>query len=161
MNKRKLRFNFVDVIIILVIIAAVFVLAKVFLGTDNSAAQDETDKTKIQYVIELQEVDERFEDAIKKGQLVQDAIERKNIGTVVGVQCIPYEVITFDYTTGKEKVAVVDGQLSVSITIEADAVETDRAFTVDGCEIRVGKQYSVAFPEMYGVGYCIKITKNQ
>lgn len=161
MNNRKFKFNFVDVIIILIIIAAAVVLAGVFIGRDATTAQPQTTVSKIQYVIELQDVDDRFDGIIESGQTVQDAIERKNLGNVVGVQSVPYEVITFDYIEGKEKVSVVDGKVTIYVTIEADAVESDRAFTVDGCEMRVGQKYSVVFPEMYGIGYCIKINKVQ
>ena len=158
MNKRKLRFNLIDAIKIIIIIAILLVLGKVFLGNndDNSAV---TETTRIQYVIEIQDVDERFENSVTIGDVVQDAIQRKNIGTVVGVQAIPYEVITFDYTEGKEKVSVVDGKLTMYITIEAEAIETDSAFTVDGQVIRVGQKYSIITPNMYGVGFCIKLTK--
>ena len=161
MNNRKFKFNFVDIIIILIIVAAAIILSTVFIGKNATDAQDQASITKIQYVIELQDIEDRFEGLIKNGQAVQDAIERKNLGKVVGVQTVPYEVITFDYTEGKEKVAVVDGKISISVTIEAEAVETDRSFTVDGCDIRVGQKYSVVFPEMYGIGYCIKISKVQ
>lgn len=161
MNKKRFKFNFVDILIIIIIIAAVVVLGSVFIGKNATEPQTESNVSKIQYVIELSDVDDRFEDMIANGQAVQDAIERKSIGTVVGVQTVPYEVITFDYTEGKEKVAVVDGKITVYVTIEADAIETDQAFTVDGCEIRVGQKYSVVFPEMYGIGFCIKINKVQ
>ncbi len=161
MSKRKLRFNAIDALIILVIAAAVFVLLYVFVfsgrGTQTSA---EVNYTTIQYVVELQEIDEHLEDAVKKGQMVEDAVERKKIGTVSGVQAIPYEKVTFDYENGWETVASVEGKLTLKITIEAQAVESDRAFTVDGCEIRVGQQYSLILPDLYGFGYCTEIIAN-
>jgi len=158
MSKRKLRFNAIDALIILVIAAAVFVLLYVFVfsgrGTQTAA---EVNYTTIQYVVELQNIDEHLEDAVKKGQLVEDAVERKKIGTVSGVQAIPYEKVTFDYESGRETVASVEGKITLKISIEAQAVETDRAFTVDGCEIRVGQQYSLILPDLYGYGYCTEI----
>ena len=45
----------------------------------------------------------------------------------------------------------------LSITILADAHEEDRAFTVNGKVVRVGIQYSLNFPEFYGVGYCVAL----
>lgn len=161
MNKKKFKFNFVDILIILIIIAAGVVLSSVFIGNNSAATQPQTSNVKVQYVIELPDVDDRFENTVKEGQAVRDAIERKSLGKVVGVQTNPYEVITFDYTEGIEKVAVVDGKVVITVTIEADATETDRAFIIDGCEMRVGQKYSIEFPEMYGIGYCIKINKVQ
>ena len=158
MNRRKLRFNAIDALIILVIAAAVFVLLYVFVfsgrGTQTTA---ETTYTTIEYVVELQNIDEHLADAVKHGQLVEDAVERKKIGTVSGVQPVDYEKITIDYENGKETTAKVDGKITLKITIEAQAIETDRAFTVDGCEIRVGQQYSLILPDLYGYGYCTEI----
>ena len=158
MNKRKIRFNLIDLIIIIIIVAAAFLLVKVFAGGSNDIAA-ETNTKKIQYVIEVQDVEERFDGSVKKGDLIQDAIERKNIGTVIGVQSSDFQKITFDYDTGVETVSYVDGRIVLNITVEATAVVTDKAFTVDGCEIRVGEQYSVMLPEFYGIGYCIKLTE--
>ncbi|MBR5312718.1 MAG: DUF4330 domain-containing protein [Clostridia bacterium] len=162
MSKRKLRFNGIDALIILVIAAAVFVLLYVFVfsgrGSQQTAA--EVTYTTIHYVVELQNIDEHLEDAVKKDQRVEDAVERKKIGTVSGVQAVPFEKVTFDYQNGRETFSSVDGKITLKITIEAQAVETDRAFTVDGCEIRVGQQYSLILPDLYGYGYCTEIIAN-
>ena len=91
MNKRKLRFNGVDVLLILLALAAAFILFKVFI---------------------LNEVVSRTE-----------------------------------------------GKITMLVTIEADVVETDRAFLANGCDIRVGKQFSLMLPEIYGVGFCIRLDK--
>lgn len=161
MSKRKLRFNAIDALIILVIAAAVFVLLYVFVfsgrGTQTTA---EVTTTTIRYVVELQNMDEHLQDTVKKGQLVEDAVERKKIGTVSGIQAVPFEKITFDYVNGRETTSSVEGKVTLKITIEAQAVETDRAFTVDGCEIRVGQQYSLILPDLYGYGYCTEIIDN-
>ena len=60
----------------------------------------------------------------------------------------------------REKVAGAADRITIRITVEAQAVETDRAFTVDGCEIRVGEQYSLMLPDFYAVGYCIELRDN-
>ena len=45
----------------------------------------------------------------------------------------------------------------MKITIEAEAVDTETAYTVNGYQILVGKQFSLMLPEMYAVGYCIDL----
>ena len=157
MSKRKLRFNAVDALIILVIAAAVFVLLYVFVFSGRGTQAAEVNYTTIHYVVEIQNIDEHLEDAVKKGQLVEDAVERKKIGTVSGTQAVKFEKNTFDYENGQMTTSAVDGKITLKITIEAQAVETDRAFTVDGCEIRVGQQYSLILPDLYGYGYCTEI----
>ncbi len=157
MSKRKLRFNAVDALILLVIAAAVFVLLYVFVFSGRGTQAAEVNYTTIRYVVELQDIPEHFADVVKEGQLVEDAVERKKIGKVDGAQPIPYEKVTFDYENGVETTSTVDGRITLKITIEAQAVESDRAFIVDGCEIRVGQQYSLILPDLYGFGYCTEI----
>lgn len=157
MNSKKIRFNLIDLLILLLVAAVVFVLLYVFVFSDRQNDTAQVQYSTIQYVIEVQDVEERFENAVARGQVVQDAIQRKTIGNVVGVQASPFIKKTFDYENGKETVSPVENRLSMKITVEAQAIESDRAFTVDGCEIRVGQQYSIMLPEFYGIGYCIEI----
>ena len=160
MNTRKLRFNGVDVLLILIALAAAFVLLKVFVLNDRGGdVQAGSDTVKIQYVVQLQNLDARFKESVHRGQAVEDAITRKSIGTVVGVEVHDFEKVVFDYDSGREIVSSVDGRITMLVTIEADVVETDRAFLADGCDIRVGKQFSLMLPEIYGVGFCIRLDK--
>ncbi|MCR4906526.1 MAG: DUF4330 domain-containing protein [Clostridiales bacterium] len=160
MNKRKLRFNGVDVLLILLALAAAFVLFKVFILNDRGGdIQAGTDTVKIQYVVQLQNLDARYQESVRRGQSVEDAITRKPIGTVVGVEVHDYEKVVFDYDTGREVVSRTEGKITMLVTIEADVVETDRAFLANGCDIRVGKQFSLMLPEIYGVGFCIRLDK--
>ncbi len=150
MNKnRKLRFNAIDVLILLLIAAVVYVLMNVFVNNSDSA--------QIQYVVEISNLDERFAQSVKAGDSVQDAIEKKSIGTVVGVQTEPYKQSNFSFDENKEVISEVEDKISMKITIEAEAVDTETAYTVNGYQILVGKQFSLMLPEMYGVGFCIDL----
>lgn len=160
MNKRKLRFNAVDAVIIFLIIAVVFAVLYFFVfKNDESIVTDDTTRP-IQYTVLVQSIDEHFDDKIAIGQAVTDAIEKKNIGKIVGIQISPTIQTTFDYETGKQTQSEVEGKINVKITIEAKASETDQAFTADGCVIRIGRRYSLMLPEIYCVGYCIDINDN-
>ena len=67
MNKRKLRFNGVDVLLILMIAAAAFVLLYVFVFSDRgSDVQSGSDTVKIQYVVQLQNLDARFSESVRR-----------------------------------------------------------------------------------------------
>jgi len=158
MKERKLRFNFIDLLILLVIAAGIFAVLYIFVfsGRGKSTVVD-TQYTKIRYIVQFQSVDEEFADSVVAGDLVEEPVERRTIGTVVAVQSEPCQKIIFNYDEAKETVATYDGKVTMYITVEADAVETDSAFTVDGLPIRVGTQYSLSMPNMYGNGYCIEL----
>ena len=157
MNKRKIRFNFIDLLILLAAAAAVFVLLYVFVLSDRAQSADSEERTTVQYVVEILNVDERFSEVIRKGQKVEDAIRRKTVGTVVGMEAKPFEKITFDYQSGEEVLSEAEGRITLYVTVETSVVETDSAFLADGVEIRVGEQYSLIFPDFYGVGYCTSL----
>lgn len=159
MNKRKLRFNFIDAVIILVVAAVIFAVLYVFVFSGREASSSQVNSKTIRYVIEVNDIDEYLEDIVKKGQPVEDAIKRKKIGTVAGVQAVPFEILNFDYENKREVTSTVEGRIVLKITVEAQAVETDSAFIVDGCEIRVGQQYSLIMPDFYGIGYCTELIR--
>ncbi len=161
MTKRKLKFNAVDALIILLIAAVVFVLLYIFVLSENKDDSTAVNYKTIQYVVEVSNIEERFAESVKEGQAVQDAVERKNIGTVVGVQPVEYRKSGFDYENNVEIVSSVENKITLKITIEAQAVDTERAFIVDGCEIRVGQRYSLMLPDMYAVGFCIDLIEKQ
>ncbi|MBQ5355191.1 MAG: DUF4330 domain-containing protein [Clostridia bacterium] len=156
MTRKKLSFNLVDVLILLVIAAAAFLVLYVFvLSGRGGVAESASDPVGIRYVVEIVNLDDRFAGSVKEGQAVFDGVTQKKIGEVDDVEIVPYEKIVFDYDNAKERVSEAEGRQTMRITVTADAVETDRAFTVNGTVIRVGTQYSLMLPDFYGVGFCI------
>ena len=159
MKERKIRFNFVDVLILLLIAAVIFAVLYIFvLSKDKTDVTIQSETATIRYVVQAVSVDDRFDGMAKVGDPVEEAVIRRNIGTVVGVQSEPFEKVTFDYENSRETVAQVDGRITMNITVEATATVSDTAFVVNGCEIRVGQQYSLAMPDLYVAGYCIEMT---
>lgn len=159
MTKRKIRFNFVDLLILLIFAAAAFLVASVFMGRDGSESVSETQPATIEYVVELKNLDSSLQDTIAVGQTVEDAIERKSIGELKAISRSDTQEIHFNYTTGEEEYSVVEGKVNLTLTIRAQAEESDVSFTVNGYEVRVGKQISIILPGFQGYGYCIGLTK--
>ncbi len=158
-NNRKLRFNLIDLVILAVIVLAALLLLYVFVWSGRGETAEGDQYADIEYVIEIQNVNEAFASSIQAGQPVEDAVERKNMGEVKWVSTKPTQVINFNYTTGKEEYSEVEGKINLYVTISARAVETESSFTVNGYEVCVGKQMSAIFPNFQGYGYCIELTK--
>ena len=159
MANRKIRFNFIDLLILAVIALAVLLLLYVFVWSGRGTQTTETQTATIEYVIEIQKIDETLKNAVEKNQPVEDAVERKNIGTVKSTDAKTTQEINFNYTTGKEEYSEVEGKINLYVTIAAEAVETESSFTVNGYEVCVGKLMSVILPDFQGYGYCIELTK--
>lgn len=157
MSNKKLRFNFIDALILLAVLLVMLVAWYFFVLRDTGSDVSEVSYNTIEYVIEVSNIESRFDGTVKRDQSVEDAIRRKKIGKVAGVQTVPYEKITFNKIDGVETVSEVEGKITMAITIQAEAIETDQSFLVDGCEIKVGLEYSLMLPEFYGTGYCVEI----
>lgn len=161
MNKRKLRFNAVDAILLVILAVVIFAVLYIFVFSESSNQTVQNNYKTIRYTVYVQNLDERYEDMIKTGQKVTDGVEKKNIGTIIGVQSTPTVQTTFDYVNLRQVESTVEGKINVKVTIEAQAIETETAFIVDGLDIRVGQQYSIMLPDFYCVGYCIDLNDNQ
>lgn len=159
MANRKIRFNFIDLLILAVLVLAVLLLLYVFVWSGSGTQTAEQQTVAIEYVIEIQKVDENLGDMIKSGQTVEDAVERKVIGTVKDADYKPTQEINFNYTTGKEEYSELEGKINLYVVITAEAEETESSFTVNGYEVCVGKLMSVMFQNFQGYGYCIELTK--
>ncbi len=161
MTKRKLRFNPVDALILAVIAAAVVLVVFLFGGGSDAEAVAEAQNTTaaIEYVIEIKEVDSSIRRSLAAGQPVEDAVTRRQIGELKAFSETPMEMAGFHFADDEEIYSEMDGMINVLLTVKAQAEESDAAFTVDGYEIRVGKQISVILPEFQGYGYCVSLTK--
>lgn len=159
MNKEKTKFNFIDLIILLIILAAVFILLYVFVLSGKETSLTDTETVTIEYVVEIQNLDSNLCDYAAKGDNVQDAIKRRGLGTVTGIEKKPYRKLTYNYTDNCETSSEVPEKSVLLLTIEAEAVETDRSFSVNDCPVRVGELYSLILPDMYVYGYCISVVK--
>lgn len=159
MTSRKIRFNFIDLLILAVLVAAVLLLLYVFVWSGRGTTTSETQTATIEYVVEIQKIDESLKNIVEKGQSVEDAVERKQIGVVREVSDKPTQEINFNYMTGREEYSEVQDKINFYLTVSADAVETESGFFVNGYEICVGKLVSVILPEFQGYGYCIELTR--
>lgn len=159
MTNRKIRFNFVDLLILAVIALAAVLLLYVFVWSGRTPETAQTQYTDIEYVVEIQRIDEAFVSQVRVGQAAEDLVERKQIGTIRWVETTPAQDINFNFTTGQEEYSEVEGKVNLYLTISAQAIETESSYTVDSYEIRVGRLVSLLLPNFQCNGYCIELTK--
>ena len=75
MRKRKMKFNIMDVLILLAVAAVAAVLVYVFVLSENTPVDSlgGTPTTKITYVVELTGIDDALSDNISVGETLIDA----------------------------------------------------------------------------------------
>ena len=166
MSKRKLRINFVDILILLVILAAVAVLVYVYAGKGKTEVQN-VETVFLEFVVEIPELNGSFTNLLTEGNPVEDAISRVKLGRVYSYENKEFLSTDFDAENNREVYKPVQnydgenmenrGLKNLYITIHAEAVVTDHGYMVNGKQICVGEKLSLRFPDMYAVGYCINL----
>ena len=159
MRKRKMKFNIMDVLILLVIAAVAAVLLYVFVFSENTpmASLGGTQTTKITYVVELTGIDDALSDNISVGETMIDAAKKMNIGTIVAVESQPYVYLGKNLTDGTMELTTVDNKSTVYVTVEADATLSGISYSISGYDIYVGEKVYLSLPNFTGTGYCISL----
>ena len=162
MSKTKIKFNIMDALILLTVLAVTAVLLYVFVfsETDDGLTTDENSYT-LTYVVEVVGISEEFADKIVIGSPVIDSSKKLNIGTVTAVEEHPYQYLGTNLTEGSLVVNSVDGQCNLYVTIQADAVLDGIGYSIGGYDIYVGGKVYLSFADLVCTGYCISLDAAQ
>lgn len=135
----KLRFNFVDFVIIgLVIVLLAAGTYKLFFINKGLAMQNGV----IEYKILIENIRTPTVESMKEGQTVKDVQSNIVIGTIVNKEISPYKqaVPTLD---GRVVQAEVPEKYNVIVTIRSPAIVTDNNITIGNKEIKIGATISI------------------
>lgn len=159
MRKRKIKFNIMDVLILLVIAAVVAVLLYVFVLSESKPMDSlgGAQTAKITYVIELTAVDDALSDNISVGETLIDSAKKMSIGTVVAVDSQPYVYLGKNLNEGTMELTTVDDKSTIYVTVEADATLSGISYSIAGYDIYVGEKVYLSLPNFTGTGYCISL----
>ncbi len=153
MEKRKHRFNVVDVIVILLIAAAAVLL---ILGT---RPKGETGRISLTYVMQTLQgsvddmIPEEMASNVSAGDDVFDGETGRKIGKVASCDSRPAQYTSA--TTGN--VSEVAGFKTLYITCEAQATEEGGSYSVGGVAVSTGKVYTLKFANFYCKAECISV----
>lgn len=148
MKKRKFRFNAIDAIIILIVLAAVAVFGYVFMS-DEPVEEEPEETVKIQYVLQTTETRERFVNNISESDIIYELGSEKILGTVVSVTDEPSYFTGTDGDSAMQVISEIEGRRNMFITVEAEAQLTKNGYSIDGNVITVGGGAEIVTPNMY------------
>ncbi len=153
-KKEKHRFNFVDVIIILIVVAAIAVLAQVFYFGKNGG-----DMVEIYYAVECAEINPLVAYNMVPGETFFDAEKDHKMG--VGVDCIVGDKENLVQTADGRVLAANQPYLrSVIIILSATVEKKTYEYSIDDYySVQVGQDLYVSSPSISGYGYCIALAE--
>lgn len=157
-KRKSFRFNFIDVILLLIILGAAAILVYIFKssGSDTTGIVDSNTK-EIIYIIEAREVPDVFKGNVNIGDSVVDAVGLRPIGEVVDVT---YSEAPFVYEadgSGTVMYSVYPDKLNISIKVRAIASITADSYSIGGYIMSVGTKVYFRTPNLTGESYCISI----
>lgn len=156
----KHRFNILDALIIIIAAAVAAVLLMAYLPGGLARISSDGDTTII-YTVEVQGVKRDLASGIS----VNDSVTEKQTSVALGrvsseVEVTAYNYVRYDTKTGEVVLDEYDDLATILITITADArSDGSRGYTVNGCRIAIGAEYSLSSPNFEGIGTCISISE--
>lgn len=154
MEKKKLRFNIIDLLIIL-LVAAVIVVGWKLLSSSGAAQPEQT--KEIHYVVRCTEVESAAAEKPEPGADVFNSSTTTYLGVLAESFSEPYAEPLYDPAAGEYRLCEVAGMSNVFLEIEGQGVETDTAISVEGTTVRVGDKVDVKCRGFAATGYIVDI----
>jgi len=152
--KEKFRFNWVDAVIILLVIA-VAVVGFVYLKGRNKVAGAQTQK--LYFVFETDPCSEAAAEQWTVGTQVVFGTKNVDKGTITAAEVVPYTQEAADTASGVWKMNDVPGQYQARVTIAFDGFESDNAYSSSTEQLTVGLGTVVDGKGVNSEGYILDI----
>lgn len=137
MTKRKKKFNFIDILIILILIGGlVFGLKKFNKANVASSPSAKSQKILISYYVE--EVPSYAAESIEIGSPVREEVQSSNFGRVVDKK-VDKSVSWSRDSSGQFKISNREGYNSLVLTMEAQGLVRDNGFAIDKSVYYIGQ----------------------
>ena len=157
----KPKFNVIDGLIIIAILLIAVVGVFLIRGMAGGSVSGTSTNTNAVFKIELAKAEpilaDQFAAAMDSDETVWIGVKERFEGKIQNVEVKPSQKVTTDLRTGKAVLGSDPTCLDVTITVKAQAVETDSAITASGTAIRVGEEVAIRGKQMAGFGYVVEL----
>lgn len=159
MTDRKFRLNFIDMLIIIVLVVAVGVLGYIFVFSDDTIAEGE--HHTVEYVVEITSINrEYFENSVVEGDVVTLSEKRtKVLGTVTGVQVYDCYKAAYSDEEDAEVYTKAENLVDIVITFTSEAEKDEWGYCIaEDVYIPVNTSIDITIGDFRGSAFCIKHT---
>ncbi len=154
-GKRGFRFNIVDLILLLIILAASAAMVYLLLPAEIPGnAQPVSKEVRITYTLFVEKLPATVQGNIRIGDAVTDTADMRQIGLVSDVSYSESVFAGVDQLVGEYVYSELPGYIDVTVKVDATAVKTASGITVDGFTVAVGKQIPFRVPGFTGTAVC-------
>lgn len=153
MEKRKLKFNFVD-IIILILVVFVFIAGNKFI---NKSVDVNSNIPEVSFTVEVTNVENDYKDNFSIGDEVRDAIKGDMLGVITHIEAKPATILTENTIGGTYEIGKYADREDVYVTIKGTPTAFGANVIMAQQEIKVGNKMYFKKPGCVGRGYIVKM----
>ena len=149
-KKMKIKFNWIDGLIIFVVVAVIAVGGYILLNRGDSAVMAKN--ARIEIMVEFDEMEKGFAEIPKVGDKATVGIKEKAPVEITKVDVLPAKKLNYDIVNGAGGDAEIPERYDVQVTFVADGVDTGDTIEIGGIALRVGEETAVKSKEWAGFG---------
>lgn len=151
----KAKWNLMDGLILLVLIAAVAAGGYLLRGkkAQQAAAQD----TEVTMMVELTSKQKDFAELPKVGDAVIIGEKEKMQTRVTDVTVTPAVTLSYDTKDGAVREGHVPDRYDIKLTLEGQGIETAQAVEINGNAVRVGMGAAMKSKNWAGYGFILAV----
>jgi len=152
---KKIKFNIVDFLLVIGIIAAIGVGVWYFTSSASGANVD------VYFTVEFTQQFEDFADNIVISGEIRDSIRNTFLGRVERVEVRPAVTTTFDNLTGTWNRVYIPDRFDVYVTVVGQGNANPSQISVNGEAVRVGQEMFIAGRGFAGIGFITELSTAQ
>lgn len=159
MSKKK--WNVVDYVILILVIAAIGAGAYLLKNTLNQHSQG-NDTSTVTFEVFLQEQNPYMAEAVRAavGEELLLSQKEKDYGTLKDVKVEPAKRAVQDKVSGTFREETLPNKYDITLVIESKATVSDMGISIGQTQVRTGTQMVVGNKEFAAAGYIFNLTVN-
>ncbi len=157
MSRAKIKFNGMDVFILVVLVLVVAAGAYILFGTGAEVVNTSAENVEVNATVELTSQNKDFADNVAVGDVVYVGEKEKAEAVVSKVEAVPAKATGYDILEGRVIRAEIPEMYDVKISFSGSGTESDSTIALDGSAIRVGQSVVLGSKNWAGKGYVIDL----
>ena len=150
------KFNYVDVILLIVILVIVGVI--VYTSVAPITKQILYESYDVEYTLQIRGVRREFNNKIREGDRVVETETLKEIGTVTSAVYSPSKFVG-TASDGRTVTSDYPGMYDVTITVRAKAETPSGMYEINSVPVTAGKTIPFRVPDYIGEAVCVSISE--
>ena len=155
-GEKKIRFNGMDIFIIVVLVVVIAAGAYFLLGRD-AAPVSEVKNVNVSFVMEFTGKEAGYEENIVVGDIVLVGEKDKMRTTIEKVEVLPAKTTGYNILDGEVLRAEVPLQNDIKVTLTALGVESNDAIKISDIPVRIGQELAAFGKGWSSKGYVVGV----